>query len=60
MKIYTRKEAADFLNMHPKVLSEKYLKPGKIKASKFGNKWRIREEEIEKFLKKEEEARENQ
>jgi len=58
VKIYTRKEAAELLNMHPKVLSEKYLATGKIKASKFGNKWRIREEAIEEFLREQEQNKE--
>jgi len=44
-------EVAEKLRLHPATIA-KYVREGKILALKFGRVWRIREEELTKFLEK--------
>lgn len=47
----TVNEVAEKLRLHPATIA-KYVREGKILALKFGRVWRIREEELTKFLEK--------
>lgn len=47
----TVSEIAKRLKLHPATIA-KYVREGKILALKFGRVWRIREEELTKFLEK--------
>lgn len=47
----TVNEIAKRLKLHPATIA-KYVREGKILALKFGRVWRIREEELTKFLEK--------
>jgi len=46
---FTLQEAADILKIHRNTL-QRMLKAGKIKAVKIGTVWRIRGEDIDRFL----------
>ena len=48
-RILTPDQAAKVLQIHPFTVL-KYIKSGKLKASKLGRVYRIRESAIEKFL----------
>ena len=47
----TVNEIAKKLRLHPATIA-KYVREGKILALKFGRVWRIREEELTKFLER--------
>ena len=55
-EIFTARECADILKLNVKtvygLLSEKH-EPGKIFARRVGRKWRIRQQEIMRFLNQE-------
>jgi excisionase family DNA binding protein len=48
-RIKTLAEAAAFLKCHPKTV-ERLIKAKKMKASKVGREWRIRQEDLDRFL----------
>ena len=48
-KLFTLKETAKILRVSERTIM-RYLKSGKLKASKLGQ-WRIKESDLEKFLK---------
>lgn len=54
-KIHTLQEVADILKLSTKTIS-RYIESGKIKASWFGNRWRIRVGEVERFVSEKEES----
>ena len=43
------KEVSELLGIHLDTV-RRYLREGKIKAIKLGNRWRIRESDLDKFL----------
>lgn len=45
---YTADQVADMLNMHPKTI-RKYIREGKLKATKVGKQWRITGDELSQF-----------
>jgi excisionase family DNA binding protein len=49
-KLLTLKQVASTLGLSTKTIS-RYIESGKLKASKFGNRWRIKPEEVDKFIK---------
>ena len=49
MKTYSIKEAAEILKYNEEWLRE-LIRQGKVKASKVGRKWIIKEEEINRLL----------
>lgn len=51
-KLLTLKETAKILRVSERTIM-RYLKSGKLKASKVG-KWRIKESDLERFLKENE------
>nr|MBO2483058.1 hypothetical protein [Bacillaceae bacterium] len=48
---FTVEEVAELIQMHPRTI-RRYIKEGKIKASKLGKEWRIRREHIDHLLRK--------
>jgi excisionase family DNA binding protein len=48
-KLYTTQEAAELLKIHPKTLKG-YIDEGLLKASWFGNRWRIKSSELMRFV----------
>jgi excisionase family DNA binding protein len=48
-KLYTVQEVAMLLKVHPKTIKN-YIDSNKIKASWFGNRWRIKESAIKEFV----------
>lgn len=48
--LYTVEQAADMLHVHPKTL-RKWLREKRIKGTRAGRGWRIRESDLEAFLK---------
>jgi len=48
-KIYTSEQVAEMLQLHPLTVT-KYIKKGKLEASKIGRVYRIKESAVEKFL----------
>ena len=48
-KIYSVRETAQILSLNEETL-RRYIKAGKIRASKIGKVWRIQEEDIKAFL----------
>ena len=48
MPVYTVEEVAKLLDMHPRTI-RRYIREGKLHASKVGGEWRIREEEFRMF-----------
>jgi len=48
--IYTTEQVANLLQIHPLTVL-KYLKEGKLKGVKLGRIYRVRESDIEAFLK---------
>lgn len=49
IKTYTVKEAESILKVKGKAIRS-YIKDGKLKASKIGKAWVIKQEDIEKFI----------
>lgn len=49
IKTYTVEEAESILKVKGKSIRN-YIKDGKLKASKIGKRWVIRQEDIEKFI----------
>ena len=52
-QILTTKELADYLNL-TEVTIYKYLKEGKIPGHRIGKSWRFDKDQIDNFLKREE------
>ena len=48
-KLYTLEQAGEYLIV-PRQTVQKWLREGRIKGVKVGNKWRIPEEALEEFL----------
>lgn len=48
-KLYTVQEVSDLLKVHHKTVKN-YIESGKLKASWFGNRWRIKKEAIKQFI----------
>ena len=48
-KLYTVQEVADLLQVHPKTIKN-YIESDKLKASWFGNRWRIKKETVKRFI----------
>lgn len=48
-KLLTTEQVSQILQVHPLTVL-KYIKAGKLKGIKLGRVWRIREQEVEKFL----------
>ena len=49
-EMITIKQLAEMLDLSTRSI-HRYIKDGKIKAYKVGNKWRFEPEEIERFVK---------
>ena len=49
--IYTVEQVSEMIKMHPKTI-QRYIREGKIKAKKVGKSWRITEDNLTEFLKK--------
>ena len=52
-KIYTVEEVAQIINIHPHTVRI-WLKSGKLKGIKAGSVWRIKESQLQNFLKENE------
>lgn len=50
-KIYTVEQVSEMIRMHPKTI-QRYIREGKINAQKVGKSWRITENDLTNFLKK--------
>lgn len=48
-KYYSVDEISNLLDMHPKTV-QRYIREGKIKATKLGKAWRVLEEDFQKFM----------
>ena len=48
-KVYTVKQVADLLQVREYTVAE-YLRQGKLKGFKVGNRWRIKEEDLKEFV----------
>lgn len=49
-KVYTVEEVAKILNIHPHTI-RLWLKSGKLKGVKVGRYWRVKENQLQDFLK---------
>lgn len=49
MEFYTAKELAELLKLNIDTI-RRYLRTGKIKASKFGKTYRVSDEDLKRFL----------
>lgn len=49
MKLYTMKEVAEILKLNRRTIY-RYLKDGKLKATKVGREWRITEPQLLAFI----------
>lgn len=49
MTLYTPQQVADILDINYQTVL-KYIKEGKLKAAKIGSNYRIRREDLERFL----------
>lgn len=49
MEVYTVKEVAEKLQVHIGTVWN-YIKSGKLKAAKFGNRYRISEQQLQEFF----------
>ncbi|GMA66263.1 helix-turn-helix domain-containing protein (plasmid) [Alicyclobacillus fastidiosus] len=49
IKFYTPQEVADTLRLRVQTIYE-YIRMGKLPAARFGNRYRITEQDIEKFI----------
>lgn len=49
IKFYDIKETAEILGVSTRTV-QTYITDGKIKAQKIGNKWKIKEEDLKKYL----------
>lgn len=54
-KLLTPQEVAEHLLLKP-VTVKKYLRQGELKGIKIGNRWRIKESELQNFLERQSEA----
>ena len=45
---YTVDQISEMLNMHPKTI-QKYIREGKLKATKFGKSWRVTGDDLSMF-----------
>lgn len=52
-EIYTAKEAAKILKIHPEIF-RKYIREGKIKSFKVGNRIRIKQPDLMEFVNNQE------
>jgi len=50
MEVYTPEEVAEILKVNADTI-RRYLREEKIKGFKIGNSWRVRAEELENFMK---------
>jgi len=50
IKMYDIKEVAEILQISTRTVST-YIRSGKLKAMKIGNKWKIKEDDLKEFLK---------
>jgi len=48
-KLYTTKEVAKILKLH-QITVNKFLILGRIKGIKIGNRWRVKESELRRFM----------
>ena len=48
-RFYTVEEISDALDMHPKTV-QRYIREGKIKATKVGKAWRVLEKDFRAFM----------
>jgi excisionase family DNA binding protein len=48
-KIYTVQQVSELLKLSTKTI-KRYIHDGKLKASWFGNRWRIKQKEITRFI----------
>jgi len=46
--MYTVQELAEILSLHPKTV-QRFIREGKIKATKIGREWRVRKEDLRDF-----------
>ncbi len=46
--MYTVQELAEILSLHPKTV-QRFIREGKIKATKIGREWRVRNEDLRDF-----------
>ncbi len=46
--MYTVHELAEILSLHPKTV-QRFIREGKIKATKIGREWRVRKEDLRDF-----------
>ena len=47
-KLYSVDDISEYLDMHPKTV-QRYIREGKIKASKIGKSWKVTEEDFREF-----------
>ena len=47
-KFYSVEDISNYLDMHPKTV-QRYIREGKIKASKIGKSWRVTEQDFREF-----------
>lgn len=47
--LYTAQEAAEILRLEYETVL-RYIRAGKLRAAKFGNRYRVREEDLEAFV----------
>jgi excisionase family DNA binding protein len=51
MKMYTLLEISEILNVSVESV-RRYVRSGKLKASRVGRLWRVQEEDLKKYLEK--------
>lgn len=49
IKVYTVEEVSEILKLGTRTIKE-HIKKGKLKAVKISNRWRVKHEDLEKFL----------
>ena len=50
-KLLTAQEAADILKVHLRTVYI-YLRSGELRAAKIGDSWRIRQEDLDEFIRR--------